>query len=185
MTKAKIEVITSNGVTSRTTGGIGRNVVSVNHATRTVVLSAALDAGHAAGDLVYLFGTAVAGGNNPTYYQMPGLVKALNNTTDTIHGIDASDFDLWAGNQKTSIGAISHARIQEMVALAAGKGFTGTMCCLLSPKAWAELNSDQAALRMFDGSYSKAKAENGFRSLEFFSSNGSVEIIAHAMVKQG
>ena len=45
--------------------------------------------------------------------------------------------------------------------------------------------NDQAALRKYDGSYSRNKAENGSESLVFFSQNGEIEIVPSIYVKEG
>jgi hypothetical protein len=47
------------------------------------------------------------------------------------------------------------------------------------------LNSDAASLRVFDGSYSSKKSENGSESLVFHSTNGQIEVVSHPFVKEG
>jgi hypothetical protein len=133
------------------------------------------------GDLITFNGARANGG---AYSEMAGLKKILTNT-GTLFNISASNYNLWAGNTKSSTGQFSHSKLQDGIALAVNKGLMGNAMVICSPKAWAVLNSDLAALRMFDGSYGSKKGDNGFEALTFHSSNGSVEVISHPFCKDG
>jgi len=47
------------------------------------------------------------------------------------------------------------------------------------------LNSDQAALRSFDQSYSSKESKNGSESIVYHGQNGKIEIVSHPCVKEG
>jgi hypothetical protein len=55
----------------------------------------------------------------------------------------------------------------------------------VNPQTWADLASNLAALRRFDGSYSEKKAKNGSKELEYLSQNGVLKIVAYNLVKEG
>ena len=55
----------------------------------------------------------------------------------------------------------------------------------VSPESWAKLAADEAAFRKYDDSYKTEQAENGFKSIKFYSQNGGVEVIPHTYIKNG
>jgi hypothetical protein len=122
--------------------------------------------------------------NSGTFNEMAGLQKIITNTS-TLFNIDASAYALWKGNSISSVGQISHGKLQDAVSKAVNKGLMEKVAILLSPKAWAVLNTDQAALRQFDSSYSTKKLENGGEALCFYGSNGAMEVHSHPLVKDG
>lgn len=170
------------GTTKNNASGV-LTVISVNSDTRTIKVSytGTLASEVAANDVLY-FESANAGSG--TFNEMAGLQAIISNT-GTLFGIDASVYSLWAGNVVSSVGQISFAKLQDAVAKAVNKGLMSDVDVFLSPKAWGVLNSDAAALRVFDSSYSVARAENGAQELSFHSQNGKMTIRAHAMVKDG
>jgi hypothetical protein len=162
----------------RTPGGVDHGsttITSVDMTAQTITVASAASA--ADGDDVYVDGSF---GN-----EFAGVHKILTNT-GTLFNISASAFTLWAGNQFDCGGtALSFTKIQSAVARAVEKGLDGKIMLLVNPRTWANLLTDQAALRKYDSSYSTAKAENGSESIEFFGQNGSVEIQPSIFVKQG
>jgi hypothetical protein len=133
-----------------------------------------------ANDILYFKGARTSS----AYNEMAGLQKIIGNT-GTLFNISASSYNLWKGNSITSVGQLSHGKIQDALAKAVNKGLMEDVIVLLSPKAFAVLNTDQAALRTFDSSYSSSTAKNGSQSLTFYSANGKVEICSHPFVKDG
>jgi len=135
---------------------------------------------------------ALSGGAKLNYYfkgqngnSMAGLKKILTNT-GTLFGIDASQYELWAGNTINVAGELSFEAFQDGMAQASGKGgFMGKAIAFVAPNSWADLNGDQAALRMYDSSYKSSEGSNGFKALSFNSFNTEVEIYSHPMVKWG
>jgi hypothetical protein len=51
--------------------------------------------------------------------------------------------------------------------------------CLVAPRIFAELASDEAALRRYDSSFSSSEAKRGNKALKFSTGTGSIEILPH------
>lgn len=118
--------------------------------------------------------------------EMIGLNTILTNTADELFNIDAEDWDLWRGNTYSAAsGPLTFGKLQSAVALAVGRGLDEKVTVLVNHKTWANLLTDQAAVRRFDSSYSKNKAEAGSESLVFYSQNGPMEVLSHPCVKEG
>lgn len=168
-----IEIRDSTGATSR-----GSSVVqSVSFTDRTITLVSAIP-GVVATDIIWHKG---AFGN-----EFPGIFKILTSTTGVLFNIDQGVYNLWRGNTyDAASGALSFTKLNNAVARAVEKGLDGRVLALINPRAWANLNSDQAALRKYDSSYEKKKAENGVESLLFHSQNGEIEIEPSIYVKEG
>jgi hypothetical protein len=116
--------------------------------------------------------------------EMAGLDKILRNT-GTLFNIDAATYETWSGNiYSTSTGTVSMGKLLEAMASPVAFGAEGDYVAVVSPRAFEVLNSDLAALRMLDSSY-KSKGENGFGSITYFYQNGSLEIVAHPLQKDG
>lgn len=115
----------------------------------------------------------------------PGIHDIISNT-GTLFGIDASQYELWSGNSYgAGSAALSFAKIQAAIARAVEKGLDSKVEVLVNPRTWANLLTEQAALRMYDSSYSRSKSENGSESICFYGQNGEVEIIPSIYVKEG
>lgn len=167
-----IEIRDTTGATSRGTA----NVVSVNMDTRVVTVDATLSL--SAGDVIWHKG---AYGN-----EFVGIHKILTQTTGTLFNIDVSTFNLFQGNQfAAGSAALSFAKLNLATSRGVEKGLEGKLSAFVNPRAWANMLSDQAALRRYDGSYSKKKLENGSEALSFYAQNGEIEIIPSIYVKEG
>jgi hypothetical protein len=116
--------------------------------------------------------------------EMAGLQKIIANT-GTLFNIDASTYNLWKGNSVTVSGQLTMSKVLSGVAQAVARGLQEKVICAVNPDTWANLASDLAALRRFDGSYSKKKSENGAESLCYYGQNGEIEIMSHIFVKAG
>lgn len=118
--------------------------------------------------------------------EMVGLKLIASNTSGTLFGLSASTYNLWAGNiQNLGNTAITFAKIQDAVALLVARGLKGDLNVYLNPFSWANLLTDQAALRMFDSSYSSAEVDNGAETITFHSQNGKLRIKSHIYLKEG
>ncbi len=100
-------------------------------------------------------------------------------------GIDAAQFDLWRGNSVATSGQLTMGKVLSAVGRAVQRGLDSDVHCFVNPQTWADLASNLAALRRFDGSYSKKKSENGSKELEYVGQNGSIKIVSYNLVKQG
>lgn len=114
-----------------------------------------------------------------------GIDAQLTNS-GTLFGIDAATYQLWAANSYAVTGALTMAKVLKGVAKAVGKGgLAEDTVLLVSSLTYEGLNSDLAALRMLDGSFSKQKFENGVVAIVYHCQAGAIKVIAHPMVKEG
>lgn len=114
-----------------------------------------------------------------------GLDRIVTNT-GSLYNIDASAYALWKGNTVDNGGvALSLSKILNAVARAVERGLDEDIVCLLSPKTWANISSDQAALRRYDDSYKGSKLENGAVEYSFFGQNGRIDIVSSIYCKEG
>jgi hypothetical protein len=118
--------------------------------------------------------------------EMVGIHKILS-TSGTLFGINNSTYELFAGNQKDcESGKLTLARLQIAIADAVnGGGLDGDLVAYVNPRTWATINTTEAALRVYDKSYSTSKAENGFMDIEYYSQNGRLTVKAHRHVMEG
>jgi len=160
------------------------NVVSVNMDNRTVTVDAA-PAGIATGSGITPTTGDVIWHKGAYNNEFVGIHKILT-TSGILFNIDNSVYNLFKGNEyDAQSGALSFAKLNQAVARSVEKGLEGKVTCLVNPRGWANMLSDQAALRKYDGSYSKKKLENGSEALTFFSQNGEIEIMPSIYVKEG
>jgi len=137
----------------------------------------ALPVGIAVGDKIYY-----KGAKNK---EAAGIHKILTNT-GVLFGIDASQFNLWKGNEIDLGGAaLSFASVQDAIARAVEKGLDSKVCVFVNPRTWSDLLTEQTALRQFDSSYKVSVAEAGHQEITFYGQNGKVEIVPSIYVKEG
>lgn len=170
--KMKIDIY--NGATLVGSGTIKKADLSA----KTLELEAPGVVGLAAGHKIYPAG---AYGK-----QMLGMKKIMENT-GTMFGIDAAQYELWEGTQYAlpTTDVLSFAVIQQAIVKGVEKGLDKDVVVLCNPGHWDDLLTEQAALRMFDSSYSAAQVENGAKAIKFHSQNGLVEIVPYIMIKEG
>lgn len=168
-----IEIRNSAGSTSR--GEF--SVKSVDMSLRTVTLTS-IPSGLVAGDVIWHKG---AYGN-----EFPGIHKILSITSGTLFNIDVGNFNLFRGNTFDAGGAaLSFTKLNLAAARAVEKGLDSKLCAFVNPRGWANMLSDQAALRRYDGSYKSDKAETGSKGILFHSQNGDIEIEPSIYCKEG
>ena len=163
-----------NGVTLVATGKIQR----VDLTSKQVTMQGLGLVGIAAGHKLYPAG---AFGK-----QMLGMKKIMENT-GVMFGIDAAQYELWEGTQYAlpTADVLSFAVIQQAITKGVEKGLDKDVVVLCNPGHWDDLLTEQAALRMYDSSYSSSQSENGARSIKFHSQNGLVEIVPYIHIKEG
>lgn len=167
-----IEIRDVTGATSR--GNC--NIVGVALSTRAITVDL-LPAGVVATDVIWFKG---AYGN-----EMAGAYKIITNA-GTLFNISAATYSLWSGNSYSAgSAALSLAKIENGIALAVAKGLDEDVSVFVNPKGWADLLTEQAALRRYDGSYSTSELKNGSKSLQFYGQNGMVSIEPSIYVKEG
>ncbi len=102
-------------------------------------------------------------------------------------GIDPTVYSLWQGQTHACGSAsLSMAKVLAGAAKAVGAGGLNTDAVLMvSAATYANLNSDQAALRMYDGSYDPKDAENGSKGITYVGPNGNITVMVNNIVKEG
>lgn len=181
----------ATNVTANTTGD-EVYVTAVDCDTRTITVAstgtaiAEIETASASGDLtVFYKGTVSGSGASFALIEMAGLKHIFANT-GTLFNINASQYNLWkantfsAGNTKLTM-----AKVMEAISKAVNRGLDEKVVLMVNPSTWADLASDLAALRRYDGSYSKSKGENGVEALVYHSQAGEIEVISHTLVKEG
>jgi hypothetical protein len=168
-----IEIRSNDNTVSRGTALI--NLVSFEN--RTLTLNSTI-AGVVATDIIYHYG---AYGN-----EFVGIHQIINQTTGTLFNISVATYNLFRGNRyDCQSGALSFTKLNLAAARAVEKGLDGKLVAMVNPRGWANMLSDQAALRKYDGSWSRDRLENGSQKLTFFSQNGEIEIVPSIYVKEG
>ncbi len=133
---------------------------------------------------IHFYGSCSGSAGTFAYAEMAGLKKIMTNT-GSLFGIDASSYDLWKGNSVTVSGQLTMSKVLSAVSKAVQRGLDSDAVVLVNPSTWADLASNLAALRRFDGSYSKKKSSNGSEELEYVGQNGVLKIVPYNIVKQG
>lgn len=118
--------------------------------------------------------------------EFPGIHKIISQQTGTLFGINVGDFNLFRGNvYDAGSAALSFTKLNLAAARAVEKGLDSKLLALVNPRAWANMLNDQAAMRRYDGSYSSAQAEEGSKTIKFYSQNGEIEIEPSIYIKEG
>lgn len=185
MENGVIDVYQSNGST-KINANAALTVTQVNVGSRTLLLTGnATDIGdldtyvaaNANAALIYFRG---ANGS-----EMAGMYKIFTNT-GTLFNISATTYNLWRANSySSSSAALTFGKLQSAVGAAVNRGLNEDVSVYVNPVTWSNLLTDQAALRRLDSSYSPSKTENGSGSIKFHSQNGTIEVIAHNIIKEG
>jgi hypothetical protein len=133
---------------------------------------------------VYFKGSVQGSGASFAANEMAGMNKIITNS-GTLFNINAATYNLWKGNTATVSGQLTMGKLLSALSKGIVRGLNEKVVCAVNPATWANLASDLAALRRFDGSYDKKKGESGVESLVYHGQNGEVEILSHNLVKAG
>jgi hypothetical protein len=113
-------------------------------------------------------------------------IDLITRNTGTLFGVDAAVYESWGSNvYSTTTGVPSMAKLLEALSMCASFSLEEPALAIVSPKGYEVLNSDAAALRMFDSSYGGEKGSNGFKTLQYIGQTGALEIMAHPFQKDG
>ncbi len=117
---------------------------------------------------------------------MNGIDSQLTNT-GALFGIDASTYALWKSDSYGAGSAsLSMSKVLKAVAKPVGKGgLDEKVHCFVSSATYENLNSDFAALRSFDQSFSKQKGVSGHENICYYGQNGEIEIVPCPFIKEG
>lgn len=117
--------------------------------------------------------------------EMSGLDTIITNTGQ-LFNVDAAAYNLWKGNTYSAASAaLTMGKILSAASLAVQRGLNEKATVFMNPDTWTNVASDLAALRKFDGSYRREKAENGVESISFYHQNGELELVGWNKVKEG
>lgn len=151
-------------------------VSAVDIATRTVTVTGT-SAAVVANDILYFKGARTATG----YNECAGLYRILTNAT-TLFNIDANSYQLWKANSYAVGGALSLTAIMQAAAIGMVFGLEkGLLLC--SPGKFAQLASDEAALRRYIQDQRETK--RGVKGISFLLGSVDVEILPHPLVRDG
>lgn len=168
------------------TTNVNCTVTKVVAATRTITMtcqSAQLAANIDTAKASYTVFFAPKGSNTN---DMVGLERQIVGGA-TYFGIDPTTYPLWQG-QTYACGSASltMAKVLSGAALAVSVGGLNTDAVLLvSAATYQNLNSDQAALRMYDSSYSSKEADTGAEGICYAGPNGKITVMVNNIVKEG
>ena len=169
--------------TGSTAGGDAITVSVVDTTTKTITLATpnASDQTLNLANLNIFFETA-----SPTS-EMAGLdfISSLSPASATLFNINPATYDLWCSNQVTGVGALSFSKLVGALAGPAAYGLSGRAVAVVSPRAFEVLNTDQAALRQYDDSYTPTEGKTGTKNLVFLAQTGELEIMPHPFQKDG
>lgn len=172
----KIDVY--DNVTKRNTNA-DAVLTNVDHANKQVELTgnATDTASFAIGDILYFKG-AQANSQLGLFYQL--------DTDGTIFGIDNQTYSLWKGNEFAVGGDLTFSKILQGAAQAVTKGGLNSDAKLVvSPLTFEGLNSDLAALRQYDSSYSSSKLDQGTNRICYHAQFGKLEVVSHPFMMEG
>lgn len=154
-----------------------------NPNSKTMVVTAAV-----ASDITAL-DTALSSANSFAFFrgaygeECVGILAQIANTGSQF-GISAATYGLWRGNVYSCGSAqLTMRKVLKGAAIAYSRGLEGKCRVLCNPLGFADLASDMASYRRYDGSYSSEKASNGSKMISFYGQNGEIEIVGHAGVK--
>ena len=137
----------------------------------------------AAGDDIYFKSSLLTGGS---FYEMVGLYKQLSASTGTFFNVDRAAYPLFQGQTFSAGNApLTKALIIQAAMKLVDKGNLNDMVCVVPTAAWADLNAEDMALRMFDDSYSPTTSESGSEYLVYSNLNGQIRVVCHPLMKQG
>ena len=134
---------------------------------------------------IHFYGSVSGSAGTFAYAEAAGFKKIITNT-GSLFNINAGTYDLWKGNSVATTGQLTMGKVLSAASKAVQRGLDGGESIVwVNPQTWADLASNLAALRRFDGSYSKKKAENGSEELMYHFQGGVLKIMSYNIVKEG
>lgn len=182
---AQVQFYTSNTtLVSSSTDSIF-TITTITNSTRVIKFT-----GTATG--ISALDTAISGNPSAVYIYFNGAfgnemagIQAILNNSGTLFNISASTYSLWAANSLNVAGPLTFAKLQTGIGLGVSRGLKKDVKVYMNPATYGNLNSDMAAARRYDSSYSSGKSTNGSERISFYGINGSIELVPHPAVKQG
>lgn len=175
MKDAILEAFTGTGASvSQHNGDL--TITSVSVANKTVTVSGTNSA-VVQNDVLYFKGARTT----TTYKECAGLYRILTNT-GSLFNIDAASYELWKSQYYAVNGNISLTAIMNAASLGMSFGLEKAVQ-LIAPEKFAQLASDEAALRRYVQDTTNTK--RGVKGISFMLGSVDVEILPHPLIKQG
>ncbi len=168
-------------------------IAGVNTVTHTITFTVDSDSGWvnttvpAALDNIFFKTSKITGGTSATYSnEMAGLYLQFTATTGTLFNIDRSTTPLFQGQEITAGGqSLTQAFIVQCAMKLADKGCFDDLVIEVGTASWADLNTENMTLRLFDSSYSPKKSTNGSEYITYSNLNGQIRVVCHPLMKAG
>jgi hypothetical protein len=151
-------------------------ISAINVANKTVTVTGT-SSSVVANDILYFKGARTTTG----YNECAGLNRILTNT-GTLFNIDAASYELWKAQSYAVNGNLSLTAIMQAASLGMSFGLEKAVL-LCAPEKFAQLASDEAALRRYVQDTPNTK--RGVKGVSFMLGSVDVEILPHPLVKQG
>ena len=115
------------------------------------------------------------------------VTAATLSTPVSVFGIAGATYPLWAGQtHDCSSASLTMSKVLAGIGKAVSVGgLMDDVVLMVSAATFANLNSDLAALRMFDSSYSAKDNESGSEGITYHGPNGKVTVEINNIVKEG
>jgi len=170
--------IYTSGASQRNANG-DFTLSTVDHDNKQIVITGnTTDAANIVATDVLYFKGAQSASQLGLFYQL--------DTSGTIFGINNSTYSLWKGNEYAVGGAFTMAKALKGSARAVTKGGLNSDAMLVvSPATFEGLNTELAALRQYDSSYSDKKLKIGTNKIEYAAQFGKMEIVSHPFMMEG
>lgn len=176
MTGAILEAFTGVGASvSQHNGDL--TISAVNVANKTVTVTGTSSA-VVQNDVLYFKGARTT----TAYNECVGLYRILSTTSGTVFNISATTYELWRAQSYPVSGNLSLTAIMQAAAQGIPFGLTKAML-LVAPTKFAQLASDEAALRRYIQDTPNAK--RGVKGIVFQLGSVDVEILPHPLVREG
>lgn len=175
MKGAVLEAFTTTAATATQHNG-DLTISAIDVSLKTVTVTGTNSA-VVANDILYFKGAKTTTG----YNEAAGLYRILTNVGN-LFNIDAATYDLWKAQAYPVGGNLSLTAIFQAAATGMSFGLEKAIC-LVAPEKFAQLASDEAALRRYTENTTTTK--RGVKGISFLLGSVEVEIVAHPLVKQG
>lgn len=136
--------------------------------------------------------TSIGSGARTAYFKGSKTNDMLGLNAQIVGGasffsIDPTVYSLWQGcTYDAGSASLTMAKVLKAAAKPVARGGLNSDLELhLSAATYADLNSDQSALRVYDESYTSKKAENGAEGITYHGPNGAITVVLNNVVKQG
>lgn len=176
MTGAILEAFTAT-TASATQHDADLTISAVSVADKTVTVTGT-STSVVANDVLYFKGARTT----TAYNECNGIFRILSTTSGTLFNISATTYELWRAQQYAVSGNLSLTAIMQAAAQGIPFGL-GKAILLCAPVKFAQLASDEAALRRYIQDTPNAK--RGVKGIVFTLGSVDVEILPHPLVREG